>query len=398
MRVLPTALLAFLLALVPGTALAQNPSEPETFEHGSANYRTWDGPIAFEQYGGGDRQAPCPPPGAPTCTYEAHDFTIDPGEVNGKFHVTVKWANAENDWDVYVYRVLPDDSVDQSKPIASSASFGDTDEVATLISIDEPIAPGKYRIYVDNWQNADVDYDWTGFITFEPWFAPNKPPQAALTAPETAVGGQSVRLDGSGSSDDAGIVNYAWDLDGDGRFETDGGTSPVYDAVLAPGRRHVSLRVRDAAGINAYAARTIEVAPAPAGPPQSPPTTTEPVLPPAVPGRIALDLPSPQQMASVLLRGVRATIECPATCTITASLRVSAATARRIGLGRRALTIARFTRRSTGRSFPRIRVKPALRARRAIRRVDSLRATIRITVAAQGIARQTYTRPITIVR
>ncbi|MDQ3739548.1 MAG: hypothetical protein M3389_01265, partial [Actinomycetota bacterium] len=60
--------------------------------------------------------------------------------------------------------------------------------------------------------------------------------------------------------------------------------------------------------------------------------------------------------------------------------------------------IARRTRESTGRSFPRLRVKPGLRVRRALRRVDSLRATLRITVTAEGFAPQTYTRPITVVR
>ncbi|MDQ3742101.1 MAG: PKD domain-containing protein, partial [Actinomycetota bacterium] len=259
-----TAALA-LLAALPGTALAQT-SPTQTFEHGAANYRTFDGPIAFEQYSGGERQAPCPPPGAPTCTYEAHDFTINPGEVNGVFHVTIQWANAENDWDVYVYRVRSDGTVDETRPLASSASFGDTDEQATFISRDEPINPGTYRIYVDNWQNADTDYDWFGTITFEGWTKPNTGPAAALAAPDTATGGQPVTLDGSGSSDDAGITNYSWDLDGDGRFETDGGTNPVHQATFQPGRRHVTLRVRDDAGLASFAAKTIAVAPPPAPP------------------------------------------------------------------------------------------------------------------------------------
>ncbi|HEX8083264.1 MAG TPA: PKD domain-containing protein [Solirubrobacteraceae bacterium] len=399
MRVLPTAVLTLLLAAVPGVAAAQT-TATVNFQHGQANYRTWDGPIAFEQYGGGERMAPCPPPGAPTCSYEAHEFTIAPGEVNGAFHATVKWDDPENDWDVYVYRVRPDGTVNENDPVAFSASFGDTDEEATLISRDAPIDPGTYRIYVDLWQPAvgTTDYDWLGEVTFEPWFAPNQPPTAALAAPDTAVGGQLVTLDASASSDDAGITNYAWDLDGDGRFETDGGTTPTLQTSFAPGRRHVSVRVRDAEGRSAFAERTIDVSPVPADAPPPPPTTPEPVLPPAPPGRIALDLPSPQQLVPVLLRGVRASIECPATCEITAALRISGATARRLGLGRRAMTIARRTRRSTGRSFPRIRVKPAFRARRAMRRVDSVRTTLRITVTAQGFAPQTYVRPVTIVR
>ena len=399
MRVLPTAALAFLFAAVPPVASAA-PTRDFTFKHGEANYRTFDGPIAFEQYGGGDRKAPCPEPGAPSCSYEAHEFTINPGEVNGAFTVTVRWNNPDNDWDVYVYRVNSEGEVDQSRPIASSASFGDTDETATFISRDEPVNPGTYRIYVDNWQPADgnTDYDWLGTITFEPWAPVDRAPTASLSAPDTAVGGQPVTLDASGSTDDVGITNYSWDLDGDGRFETDGGTSPTHQTAFAAGRRHVTVRVRDGAGSAAFATRTIEVGPAPAPASQPPPTTPEPVLPPATPGRIALDLQSPQRLAAVLLRGVRASIECPATCTIVASLRINAATARRLGLGRRAVTIAKRTRFSTGRSFPRIRVKPTLRARRAMRRVDALSATLRITVTAVGFGGQTYTRPVSIIR
>lgn len=403
MRALTTAAATAALALLalPAAALAQT-SEPEEFKHGEANHRTYDGPIAFEQYSGGsERQAPCPPPGAPSCTYEAHDFTIDPGEVNGAFHVFVQWQDDANDWDLYVYRVRGDGTVDETRPIAQSASGGTTEETASLISIEEPIAPGTYRIYVDNWQSGtgNTDYDWTGRIDFEPWSPPNRGPAAAFTAPDTAVGGQAVTLDASGSTDDAGIANYAWDLDGDGRFETDAGTSPVHHAAFAPGRRHVTLRVRDAAAATAYATRTIDVSPAPAAPQQpAPPATDQPTLPPPPPARISLDLPSPQLLSAVLLRGVRASIECPSTCTIVANLRISAATARRLGLGRRGMTIATRTRTSTGRSFPRIRVKPGLRARRAMRRADAVSTTLQIRVTAEGHPPQTYTRPVSLTR
>ncbi|HEX2084167.1 MAG TPA: PKD domain-containing protein [Solirubrobacteraceae bacterium] len=395
MRVLPTAVSAFLLLALPAAAPAATTAN-FSFQHGEANYRTFDGPIAFEQYGGGTRMSPCPPPGAPTCSYEAHEFEIAPGEVNGKILITLTWANAENDWDLYLYRVQDDGSVDETDPIASAASFGDTDEVATLISREEPIPAGTYRIYVDNWQNADVDYDWQAAVAFEGWFPPNDPPTAALAAPPTAVGGQPVTLDASGSKDDKGIVNYSWDLDGDGRVETDAGSSPVHQATFAPGRRHIALRVRDEEGRSAFAAHTIDVAPAPAGPPVVPPTTTEFVLPPA-PGRIALDLDSPQRLDGVLARGVRATIECPSSCAIRATLRISAATARRLGLGRRAMTIARRTREQSGRSFPRIRLKPPLRVRRAMRGEESIPATVRITVTAEGFSPQRYTRPVELV-
>jgi PKD domain-containing protein len=396
MRVLPTAVLALLLASFPGVAGAATTAN-QTFKHGEANYRTYDGPIAFENYSGGDRMAPCPPPGAPTCSYEAHDFTIAPGDVDGTFSVSIVWASADNDWDLYVYKVKSDDSVDQDKPIASSAQGGTTEEVATLHQVDEPIAPGKYRIYVDNWQSGDPDFDWQGAIAFEPWVAPDKPPTAAFAAPDTAAGGQPVTLDASGSTDDAGIVNYAWDLDGDGRFETDAGTSPTYQATFQPGRRHVSLRVRDGKGASAFAARTIEVGPPTPGPGQTTPPATEPTLPPPPLGRIALDVRGRQRVSTVNRRGFLATIECPSTCTITGRLSISAATARRLGLGRRARTIATRVRTQSGRSFPTIRLKPARSVRRALRRGLPVSATLRVRVEAEGVAPQDYTRSVSIV-
>ncbi len=64
-------------------------------------------------------------------------------------------------------------------------------------------------------------------------------------------------LDGGLSTDaDGQVVRYEWDLNGDGTFETDGGTSPKtthrfeLSSMLIgdPGKRHVSLRVTDDKG------------------------------------------------------------------------------------------------------------------------------------------------------
>ncbi|HEX6583247.1 MAG TPA: PKD domain-containing protein [Thermoleophilaceae bacterium] len=58
---------------------------------------------------------------------------------------------------------------------------------------------------------------------------PNGAPVASLSAsPATVAGGGQVTFDASGSSDPEGLqLRYAWDLDGNGSFETDGGTSPT---------------------------------------------------------------------------------------------------------------------------------------------------------------------------
>src|SRR5829696_8712241 len=57
----------------------------------------------------------------------------------------------------------------------------------------------------------------------------NREPLAALSvAPARVAGGRQVSFDASGSRDPEGLqLRYAWDLDGNGSFETDGGTSPT---------------------------------------------------------------------------------------------------------------------------------------------------------------------------
>jgi hypothetical protein len=57
----------------------------------------------------------------------------------------------------------------------------------------------------------------------------NRAPVAALKASPAAVaGGRNVTFDASGSSDPEGLERrYAWDLDGNGSFETASGTSPT---------------------------------------------------------------------------------------------------------------------------------------------------------------------------
>jgi len=57
----------------------------------------------------------------------------------------------------------------------------------------------------------------------------NREPVAALSvSPGRVAGGKPVTFDASGSRDPEGLqLRYAWDLDGNGSFETDGGTSPT---------------------------------------------------------------------------------------------------------------------------------------------------------------------------
>src|SRR3954452_3316095 len=82
----------------------------------------------------------------------------------------------------------------------------------------------------------------------------SNPPTAALTAtPLAPLTGQDVSFDASGSSDpDGPIADYSWDLDGDGTFETDTGTTSHASTTYAtPGLRTVRVQVTDGDGATA---------------------------------------------------------------------------------------------------------------------------------------------------
>jgi YD repeat-containing protein len=79
----------------------------------------------------------------------------------------------------------------------------------------------------------------------------NQPPVAAMTAsPNPAIATQTVTLDGSGSSDpDGTIAKYEWDLDGNGTYEVNGGTTATRTTSFATaGTYNVGLRVTDNKG------------------------------------------------------------------------------------------------------------------------------------------------------
>jgi PKD domain len=397
MRLLLVAAFAVLtLAVAPGVAAAK--TTPDfTFKHGSANYRTSPGfvPGAYQPPA---PRAPCPASGVP-CTYEAHEFTIAPDELNSMFKVTVTWSNpgveGTNDFDLYVYKVRADGTIDEASPVASSASGGTNQESAEKIGGGNPVEPGKYRIIVDTWAIGCCPpaIDWQGIVTFEPYVVPNTRPNAALVAPTRATAGEPITLDATGSLDpDGQIVNYAWDIDGDGDFDVDGDSPRHVERFYRGGRQHVTVRVRDDRGGVDYANQTISIAPRPG--------QDRVVLIPAPPGTITLDLRPRQSLAQVALRGVAGTLTCPRSCEILSRLRIDAATARRLGLGRRARTIARHVRSIGGdRSTPRVRLKPSRGVLRAMRRSrGAIRATATITATAEGYAPQKFTRRVLITR
>jgi len=87
-------------------------------------------------------------------------------------------------------------------------------------------------------------------------------PIASFTAsPNPAQAGQLVSLDGSESTDpDGSIAKYEWDLDGNGSFETNTGTTPSASTTFtSAGSYEVKLQVTDNVGNSGQTTRTVTV-------------------------------------------------------------------------------------------------------------------------------------------
>jgi plastocyanin len=88
-------------------------------------------------------------------------------------------------------------------------------------------------------------------------------PSASFTATPAGVAkNATVSLDAGASAATAGrtIANYAWDLDGNGSFETDGGTTPTTTtSYVASGTKTIGLQVTDSAADTATTTRTVTV-------------------------------------------------------------------------------------------------------------------------------------------
>ena len=135
--------------------------------------------------------------------------------------------------------------------LASPSLAGDVTGVTEWhINADEPIAldyntefksPGQIGSYYapDPFRASDHDPVLVGLDL-------NQAPSVDAGGPYSVVEGSSVTLTADGTDPDGDALTYAWDLDGDGTFETTG-QSPVFSAadLQAPSSHTVTVRVSD---------------------------------------------------------------------------------------------------------------------------------------------------------
>jgi hypothetical protein len=220
----------------------------------------------------------------PANSIETFRFVIKPGEENSSFDVSVGWPNtqpnqADIDLDIYVFRIRANQTL--VPDAVTSAATLDDPEVATYASplSDAPLRASEYLVVVHNYcSNASdpggntgcptaVDPDgpggsaedtWTAEVTFTAFQPSNKAPAVSLAGPTSGRTGEALTYTTSASDPDGRIDRISYDLNGDGIFETDGGTTATTRFATA-GRYAVGVRVFDNAGEPSYASVDVRI-------------------------------------------------------------------------------------------------------------------------------------------
>ncbi|HEX5620422.1 MAG TPA: M36 family metallopeptidase, partial [Solirubrobacteraceae bacterium] len=107
------------------------------------------------------------------------------------------------------------------------------------------------RVHLYHPINQQADPRLMSFAELQVYSASKRPPRAIFDyGPKPLDVAQAATFDATRSrAGDAPIARYEWDLDGNGSFETDGGTTPTAThSYTETGRYNVGLRVTDANG------------------------------------------------------------------------------------------------------------------------------------------------------
>jgi PKD repeat protein len=172
-------------------------------------------------------------------------------------------------------------SSDPDGTIASQAwdldNDGQFDDGTATTAVRSFAKRGTYTVRLKVTDNSNVSSIATHTVNVA-----NRAPAAAFNvAPDTVITGEPTQLDAAASTDsDGSIKSYLWDLDGDGTFETDTGTTPETSRFYGePGNVVVGLQVTDDDGAVSVTQRTITVEEAPpfADGPTVPPPDTDPL-------------------------------------------------------------------------------------------------------------------------
>jgi subtilisin-like proprotein convertase family protein len=147
-------------------------------------------------------------------------------------------------------------------PASGTAPFSGTFRAeGDLAKLDGEPMQGTWKLEIVDSVPSDAGLLRSWGLDLVPASCIARPAAAFAATPQPALPGQNVTLDASTSTDPTGtITHYEWDLDGDGTFETDGGSSPVLvHAFATRGAYDVGLRITDDHGDSDTVNRSISI-------------------------------------------------------------------------------------------------------------------------------------------
>jgi serine protease AprX len=215
--------------------------------------------------------------------------------------------------------------------------------------------------------------------------APAGAPELALDPPATPTADSSPAISGRAGTDVGdfpGVAVRVWRGGEQVRALravplADGRWSVVVEPPLPDGTYEILAEQGDAAGEVARRSATLTVEKTPPDTPPATPTTTPPP-PDTTPPTLQLT-PTRATLAALTGRGLALAADCSEACTIRVTAKVSAATARRLGVGRR--TIARATASLAGAGATAVVVRPSKRVRKRLRRARRLALAVTAVAA-----------------
>jgi hypothetical protein len=188
---------------------------------------------------------------------------------------------------------------------------------------------------------------------------PNTAPVAAVTGPRSVQTGRRATFSAAGSTDDGSIVDFKWDLDGNGSFETDTGPSPTVSRTYSVARA-VAVRVRavDDGGLTGDAQAPLRVID------RRPP-------------RLRLQFKRVQDLATVLRRGVRGSVTSNEAARAAFQLVMAGGTARSLHITR-TVTVGEKKLTLKARKRTRVTLRLSRRARARLRSAQRVRVTLKV--------------------
>lgn len=223
----------------------------------------WDNYTGIDEFSGPDQDQPGPD-GIGDTPYVINADSMDYYPLMGPYSVSPV-ADAGLDQTVTVGEEVTFDGSDSSDDIGIENytwTFTYDDEEKELYGVNPTFTfdiVGAYNVTLTVMDDdSQTDSDWM-FVTVQDVVPTNDPPIANAGNDQTVMVGDEVSFDGSGSSDDSGVIeNYTWSFTYDGEAKELYDVNPKFTFDIA-GTYVVTLTVEDAEGETSTDSVTITV-------------------------------------------------------------------------------------------------------------------------------------------